>query len=363
MSIKCGACGTTQESILRETVATESGQFSFLMPKRARLSRFGRAEWRPSDRAKWRTRDRAKMPTPIPDERRWSGDKPCRKMEAMDTHQISFAIRGMVCPRCALDFERVLTQLDGVVAAQVNYATERAIVMYDPARATAVKMVNAIRSIAYDTPVEHLTMHSDDLLYATSIRTVERMLENLEGVVRVTADLTAGNIALNLVPGHGRREDLECSFSGLRFHVAKANSVDGRLLFLARSLILGLVEVVVVWSAGAHAGLFLSPTSLHAPLVIVVLSLFALFGAGLPFFRFAIDAALAIASLPVGMLLPTPWLTNIGFVIATTLTTAWFMTRALTVWVFPHFGGMNGSARSGATAQAPMGVVSDGSRR
>ncbi len=298
----------------------------------------------------------------------------------MSTHQISFAIRGMFCPRCALDIERVLTQLDGVVAAQVNYATERAIVVYDPARATALKMVNAIRSIAYDTPVEHLTLHSDDLLYATSIRTVERMLENLEGVVRVTADLTAGNIALNLVPGHGRREDLERSFSGLRFHVAKPNSVDARLLFLARSLILGLVEVVIVWSAGAHAGLFFSPTSLHAPLVIVVLSLFALFGAGLPFFRFAIDAALqsvfdagvilallasafAIASLPVGMLLPTPWLTNIGFVMATTLTTAWFMTRALTVWVFPHFGGINGSARSGATAQAPMGGVSDGSRR
>ncbi len=300
-------------------------------------------------------------------------------MKPMSTHQISFTIPGMVCPRCALEIERVLTELDGVVAAQANYATERATVMYDPAHVTALKMVNAIRSIAYDTTVEHLTLHSDDLLYATSTRTVERMLANLEGVVQVATDLTAGNIAVNVVPGHGRREDLERALVGLRFHVAGPASLDARMLFLARSLMLGLTQVLVVWSAGAHAGLFVSPTSLHAPLVVVVLSLFALFGAGLPFFRFASDAALqgvfdpsvilallasafAIASLPVGMLLPSPWFTNIGFVIATTLTTGWFITRALTVWAFPHFGGPAGKARSAAAAQAPLGVLSDGSR-
>jgi Cu+-exporting ATPase len=305
--------------------------------------------------------------------------EPMTKVTSVSTHQISFTIRGMFCPRCALDIERVLTQLDGVVAAQVNYATERATVMYDPAHITALKMVNAIRSIAYDTTVEYLTLHSDDLLYATCPRTVERMLGNLEGVVRVAANLTAGNIAVNVVPGHGRREDLERSLGGLRFHVAGPASLDARMLFFVRSLILGLIQILVVWSAGAHAGVFLSPTSLHAPLVIVVLSLFALFGAGLPFFRFAVDAALqsafdagvilallasamAIISLPVGMLLPSPWWTNIGFVMATTLTTGWFIARALTVWVFPHLKGVGGKTRRGGAAQAPLGVISDGSR-
>ncbi len=301
------------------------------------------------------------------------------KDTSVGTHQISFAIRGMFCPRCGLDIERVLTQLDGVVAAQANFASERATVIYDPARVTALKMVNAIRSIAYDAPVEHLTLHSDDLLYATSIRTVERILGNLEGVVRVAADLTAGNITVDVLPGHGRRDELERSLSGLQFRIVDADSVDTRMLFLARSVILSLVQVLIVWSAGAHAGLFLSPTSLHAPIVVVVLSLFALFGAGLPFFRFAIDAALqsafdsgvilallgsalAITSLPVGILLPSPWFTNIGLVIATTITTGWFITRALTVWVFPRFGGTAGRAKSAVAAQAPMGVLSDGSR-
>ncbi len=301
-------------------------------------------------------------------------------MRPMSTQQITLAIRGMFCPRCALDVERVLSQLDGVVVAQVNYASERATVTYDPVRVTAQKMVSAIRSIAYDTPVEHLTMQSDDLLYVTSTRAVARTLANLKGVVQVDMDLAAGNIAVHMVPGHGRREDLERSIGGLRFRAYGPASPDARMLFFCRTLMLGLVDLLVVWSAGAHAGLIVSPTSLHAPLIVVVLSLFALFGAGLPFFRFAFDAvlqgvfdsgvilavvasALAIASLPVGLMLSSPWLTNIGFVLATTLTTGWFIARALMVWVFPHFGGKYGEARSAAAAQAPIGIVSDESRR
>ena len=52
---------------------------------------------------------------------------------SMSTRQISFAIQGMYCAKCALKVETVLGQLDGIIAAQVNYATERASVVYDPA--------------------------------------------------------------------------------------------------------------------------------------------------------------------------------------------------------------------------------------
>ncbi len=101
--------------------------------------------------------------------------QPMTKVTSVSSHQISFAIRGMreACPKCAQDIERVLTQLDGVVAAQANFASERATVIYDPARVTALKMANAIRSIAYDAPVEHLTLHSDDQLCGNHIGPID----------------------------------------------------------------------------------------------------------------------------------------------------------------------------------------------
>jgi copper chaperone CopZ len=271
----------------------------------------------------------------------------------MSTQQIAFAVRGMFCPKCAREIERALAHLDGVVAAQVNYATERATLVYDPTRVTVLKMANAIRSTGFDTPVEALTWHSDDLLYATSARTVARALEKGKGVVRAAADLAAHSVTVEVFPEYARRSYLERLFSALGFRVDKAESADGRFLFFMRTALLIVIEFLTIWSSSAHAGFLPSVGSPHAPLVVVALSLITLFVTGLPFYRFAYDAALAgeydasvmlalmasafaLLSLPVGILSPSPWFTDIGFVVATTLTTGWFITRALTLWVFPR---------------------------
>jgi copper chaperone CopZ len=273
----------------------------------------------------------------------------------MSTPQISFAILGMrrACPKCAGEIQRVLARLDGVVAARVNYATERATVVYDPTRVTALKMVNATRSIGFDTPVETLTWHSDDLLYATSARTVARVLEKGEGVVQVTADLAARSVTVELFPEYARSGYPERAISALGFRVADVGSANARILFCIRSVLLVVIGFLAVWSAGAHAGWLASPDSFHAPLVVVVLAFITLFAVGLQFYRSAYDAmlqgewdasvilalmatAFALGSLPVGVLSPSPWMTDIGLVLATTLTTGWFITRAMTLWVFPR---------------------------
>ena len=296
--------------------------------------------------------------------------------------QISFAILGMhsACPKSAGDIERVLAQLDGVVAAQVNYATERAMVVYDPTRVKAFKMLSALRGNGYDTPVEHLTLLSDELLYATSARTVENVLRQAEGIVDVCADLAGRRVTLEVLPEYCHRHIAERILARLGFQGHEADSANAQFLFLMRSMVLVAIEFLAVWSAGAHAGLFVSPSSLHAPLVVLVISVIALFGAGLPLYRFAYGVALlgefdpsvllallasvfALGSLPVGILSPSPWLTNIGFVVAMALTTSWFMARALTLWVFPHFRRIRRKVNLVSAAQTQLGVVSDGSRR
>jgi predicted membrane-bound spermidine synthase len=139
---------------------------------------------------------------------------------------------------------------------------------------------------------------------------------------------------------------------GLGFRITEASSERAPALFLIRTAVLIAADFIAAWSAGAHAGWFMAPSSLHAPLVVVVISVVALYGAGLPFYRFAYTAALlrefdasvlvallasvlALGSLPIGLLWPSPWLTDLGFVIATTLTTGWFLVRALSLWIVP----------------------------
>src|ERR1700733_613282 len=47
--------------------------------------------------------------------------------------QAVFAIEGMTCASCAMRIEKCLKKVPGVADAQVNLATEKATVTYDPA--------------------------------------------------------------------------------------------------------------------------------------------------------------------------------------------------------------------------------------
>jgi copper chaperone CopZ len=72
----------------------------------------------------------------------------------MKTRQISFLVEGMYCARCAVELERALAVLDGVFAAHVNYASERAIVLCDPARVKLDALANAVVSAGFAIAAE-----------------------------------------------------------------------------------------------------------------------------------------------------------------------------------------------------------------
>ena len=295
----------------------------------------------------------------------------------MSTRQIAIAIQGMFCPKCAGDIERALTQLDGVVAAQVNYATERATVVFDSARVPAMAMVSAVRGEGFSVPLERVVLNVDDLLFASSARTVERVLSRLDGVAQVEADLSAQRVVLDVFSEHVAHADYERAIAKLGLYVVERPAPNAAREFAARTIVVAGLAVLSLWSAGAHAGFFEAGV-LHAPLVVMAISVLIAYGVGWRFYRQAYDAcfqgeldasvllALVVsASLFSGLLLalvsPSTWLTGSGFVLATLLTAGWFLARSTTVWVLPRFH--HAALGSIPAAQTQLGVISDGTRR
>lgn len=72
----------------------------------------------------------------------------------MVTRRISFSVQGMFCARCATDLEHALAQRDGAIAASVNYASERAIVQYDPARVRPSAFVQIVKDTGFTMPLD-----------------------------------------------------------------------------------------------------------------------------------------------------------------------------------------------------------------
>ncbi len=68
---------------------------------------------------------------------------------ATDLGTAELAVSGMTCASCVRRVERALTKVEGVNQANVNLATERASVTYDPARVTVPDLQAAVEKAGY----------------------------------------------------------------------------------------------------------------------------------------------------------------------------------------------------------------------
>ncbi len=63
--------------------------------------------------------------------------------------RVVFSLEGMTCASCAMRIEKGLKKVPGIIDAQVNLATERATVTYDPEQTGVEQMVQKVETVGY----------------------------------------------------------------------------------------------------------------------------------------------------------------------------------------------------------------------
>src|SRR3989338_6390372 len=75
----------------------------------------------------------------------------------------TFSIKGMHCVSCVLILERALKKVDNVSEANVNLATNKATVIYDPQKVTNEHLASAVANVGYEAIVnEELKSEEDE---------------------------------------------------------------------------------------------------------------------------------------------------------------------------------------------------------
>jgi Cu+-exporting ATPase len=77
----------------------------------------------------------------------------------------SVTIKGMHCASCVLNIEKGLKKVDGIHAAEVNFATERAYVTFDPEIVSLEKIYSTIENSGYGVirPKDHRKVNTDPI--------------------------------------------------------------------------------------------------------------------------------------------------------------------------------------------------------
>ena len=180
-------------------------------------------------------------------------DEPTEEAQPVKPHKgaksASFGLTGMSCASCAQTIRESLEDLPGVERANVNIATERATVLYDPERADIESMRKAVRNAGYDTIINEATIAVGDMTCATCVETIEEALLELEGVHSAVANLATERVTVKYDPQKVRMADIKRKIAETGYTVIEAETRDAereareselkrqtRLLFFSLSL-------------------------------------------------------------------------------------------------------------------------------
>lgn len=144
--------------------------------------------------------------------------------ERSEEREWAFEVRGMTCASCVQHVEKGLRSVGGVHLANVNLASEQAIVHADPS-VDARDLVSAVRARGYDVALSEARLAIEGVREDVSAQLAERALLATAGVVEAHVSAATGEALVRIAYGP-TAQDLIAALRGQGF-AAQVASLGG----------------------------------------------------------------------------------------------------------------------------------------
>jgi Cu+-exporting ATPase len=122
-----------------------------------------------------------------------------------------------------MTIERNLKKLDGVSEANVNYANEKATVIFDPSLLDEAAIIDRVRDVGYDVATARVELPITGMTCANCAATIDRTLNRkVPGVVNAAVNLASERASVEYVPGLVTRADIVAAIESIGYGVVEA---------------------------------------------------------------------------------------------------------------------------------------------
>nr|WP_017554794.1 heavy metal translocating P-type ATPase [Heyndrickxia coagulans] len=129
-------------------------------------------------------------------------------LQEKKAESVTLGITGMTCAACANRIEKNLSKVEGVKKVNVNLATEKAAVQYDPKQATVENLIEKVEKTGYGVLEEKAQLNIMGMTCAACANRVERALKKIPGVVRAAVNLATETASVTYLPGQASAEQM-----------------------------------------------------------------------------------------------------------------------------------------------------------
>lgn len=129
----------------------------------------------------------------------------------VDGLEKSLKIEGMTCAACAKAVERASKKLQGVIEANVNFATEKLNISFDETKVSIPDIQAAIEKAGYRAIIEasSKTLKIEGMTCAACAKTVERVTKKLDGVIESNVNFASEKLSISYEPSKVRVSDIK----------------------------------------------------------------------------------------------------------------------------------------------------------
>jgi len=125
------------------------------------------------------------------------------KISPKKSEKAHIHITGMTCTTCAATIEKGLAETPGVEQANVSFASEKAIVEYDPSKVDLTKIKDTISQIDYGVATKKSIFPVGGMTCASCVARVEEALSSVPGVISANVNLASEKATVEYTEGTG----------------------------------------------------------------------------------------------------------------------------------------------------------------
>ena len=125
------------------------------------------------------------------------------KTSSKKPDRASIHITGMTCTTCAATIRKGLSQTPGVEQADVNFASEKASLEYDPTKVDLAKIKNTVSQLGYGVATKKSIFPVSGMTCASCVARVEEALSSVPGVISVNVNLASEKATVEYLEGTG----------------------------------------------------------------------------------------------------------------------------------------------------------------
>ncbi|MCP4362689.1 MAG: copper-translocating P-type ATPase [Chloroflexi bacterium] len=130
----------------------------------------------------------------------------------MSEQQLTFPVMGMTCANCVAAVERNTKKVAGVTEANVNFASERVTITFDPdqidAKTVTADVIARIHKAGYEIPTATVELPLLGMTCANCANSIERRLNKTDGVLEAAVNYANEKAVVTYTPGAVTRAEL-----------------------------------------------------------------------------------------------------------------------------------------------------------